>query len=139
MPTAKQVRDAHKRLRAGNPVLWLKDITDKAKMPEAVRAHINELFKQHTTYMGIDPDDAYPIALRISARINWARAQHSLLNTDPLSKAHFTVSKVVSQWVANQAKSQKTQPVGRSPGDGRLEFPSTSENTEEADGDSESD
>ena len=128
MPTAEQAQEIEKRNRAGNPILWLKSMLDKAKLPEDVRLHINQLFKQHTVYKGIDPDVAYPIALKIAARVNWVRSQHALLTLDPLDKRYFTASKAASQWALNQAKSDKTQTVGRTPGDDRQQFPSTPEN-----------
>ncbi len=136
MPTAEQAREIEKRNRAGNPVLWLKTVFDKAEMPELVRAHINQLFKQHTVYKGVDPDTSYPIALQIIAKANLMRSQYALTMLDPLDKRYFPTSKTVSQWATNIAKFNKTQPVGRSPESSGSAFPSTAENPDDSEPDS---
>ena len=123
--TQAQAERAMQDMRDANPVTWLKSVVDKAKLPPPVRAHVNQLFKKHLLFYGIDPESVLPTAKRIAAQINWIRAEYALIMSDPLDAKHFMLSKVALQWAVNMDKSNKTQTVGRSPESDRVEFPNT--------------
>ncbi len=103
-PSAEDARQRHIDLRAANPVTWLQDMLEKSKLPASVKHHADQLFKGHTKYIGVKPDDVWHIAMRIACRINWARAQYELLQTEPSDPKHFTLSKIASMWAINEAK-----------------------------------
>ncbi len=102
--TSEQNVAVFTRLRAGNPVTWLMDQVESLDLPTDLKAHIDQLFRGHEKYLGVDPDTAREDAYRIGCRINWARAQWELMRTDPTNPRYFTLSKVASLWATNDLK-----------------------------------
>lgn len=117
-PTDTSRSDA--ALRAGNPVTWLKSIVDAADLPPELKAHIDRQFYKHLGFRNVDPESAWPLAMKLAARIHWARVQHALMSTNPSSPKYFILSKVATMWATNalkvsdaNKKARTKQPQGK--------------------------